>query len=139
MSTTGRRFYRRVLLPKKAGTPQVGVPVKVWDYTQEATFSKMIFQVFAGSGLAYIGWVADRFVDDEPEAGDNRRPGYAECSCDAPFILNVNAQLINSDDAIATGIDTDGSPKILANSGTSVWLANDSTTADIEVDVWIEV
>jgi hypothetical protein len=146
VTTTGRRRAWRVKLPKKAGSPQVGVPVKVWDYTQEATFSKMLFQIVGGSGVAYIGWVADRFVAGVPEAGSNRRPGYKVLSCDAPEIITVNNQLINSDNAIATGINTDGSPKILNNSGTaatgqfeSVWLTNDSTTADIEVDVWIEV
>lgn len=146
VTTTGRRVHKRVKLPKKAGTPAVGVPVKLWDYTQEATFSKMIVQIVGGSGVAYIGWVADRFVSGVPEAGSNRRPGYKELSCDAPEVFTINNQLINSDNSIATGINTDGSPKILSNSGTSasgqfesIWAANDSTTTDIEIDVWLEI
>lgn len=140
------KYDRTITLPRAvAGTPNVGVPTKLWDYTMGVNFEVLWLQL--RSGYAYLGIdinKATSSTDTTPDPGGTfRRSAELDLSCHTPFILNTKLARVHATLATAAGF-TSNVPNLIRTDQAglaegrvyALWGTNPSITEDLLIDVF---
>ena len=134
--------HRRVKLPAQTGSV---TPTLLFDAADNAYgFQFFAAQLTDQTGFCHLSWLVDNptSASNLAPAGTHQRTNEIDLSCWTPFVMNTAYALVHATLATAAGLSA-GAPAILTDAGKvqgrvyKVWAINQSTTADVWLDVWV--
>jgi len=139
-------FARQFTVPANTASSPFTPPTLLWSWDGGSEdFELLVVQIMGGEGYARVSWFCDSPASDSDATptGDKPVVHTASLSCHTPFILNTDEAPVHATLSTAAGLDGDGFPAILTQSGTTggkvynLWVQNTSTTESVSVMVWM--
>ena len=140
------RLFRTVTLPVNTVAHPFTNPTLLWQYTDGGVdFAFVALQLADGAGTCQVSWLADKptSITDPTPLGTHQNCGHKKLSCHAPEFFTIAETQVHATASTALGLDGNGFPSLLTNSGTvagriyKIWARNDSTTAEVRINLWI--